>query len=1038
MGFFDDNLLGGDEKEKKKGGFFDDDLLSTAATMVAPSVAIPARAAAPVIRSLQWFSAPQESMQRGAQAAYEDRPEDIPGEMWSGLKLEGGDTATWGESVLAEDSPVMQYNPLSMALRQLPSGEIGGVELDPDEMFRAALVGGAELFADPLAGVGQIAKIPAVVRGGAKVKDLAAGTKVGRALSINPSEHFWHAFNRFASQVGPEARQSERNAAEMLSNLRDEAIERHGDDLDFDELYEGLERPQSAEAQKFAHEAQKLEAVRQRSRILAQANDAIRKRLGMALRGLIGDDAFYRWQPRNLDIPETTRLGGLSRGNLSSGAVEAGKKRQRVLYKWVDDKGREVMRGGAAGEFTPGYNAEEAFQLTKLENIGQARALAQNLTQSMRNRVVKVLDDAGEEMFYHLDSGKEVFPKQLSKVEAQKLTNESTVFKADPYAAHAEDISRKISENSFLRFASQGLQDGWMRYADKVDELPEGWVRLEIPGMERFAAPKPLVGRIERLGKTMYSPESVFDALEKGAVAFAGSKAGQGLKAFRDKWASWQLGIFPRFHAGNAAGNAFLLYMAGLPAHDVARYIGRAAALQVSERAIAKGKTPVVKTMAGMSPDSFIRTMERYGAFTSWSESEKTQKLLGYSEQPGVMDLLDEQLNKLGSVGRAAQYGTEGLRRAGRAGDWATQKGFKFAGEPIENNARLAAALWWLDKHGKKGAKPTTEELKEAAYFAQQTLFDYSDLSSFERRFVKTAMPFYTFHRKMLGRAFNDILTKPHRLGRMERAGEYVFETPEEQQLYDAPPYLNSNAAVTGIRGVGSLGEGKEGPRVALLGRFNPYSILDQVVQDRGAYLWNLLQPLYKAAPEMALNEQVHTGFPIDQIVEETSGGAGQGLFGSLAGAPHDVPEELFGLHVPAYWKYAADILPTASMVREADRLAEGVGQAINYFSPGNRVGNFLQDETRSSIPAEQHVLRGATGISLYEPKWHKYREGGKYREDRAVASIRRREKRARKVAFEQGQPPVLAEKFKKMAEQYAEQTRRKRALNYQMNSTTP
>jgi hypothetical protein len=678
----------------------------------------------------------------------------------------------------------------------------------------------------------------------------------------------------------------------------------------------------------------------------------------------------------------------------------------------------------------------------KIKDVSHARKLLDEnrLTQGAKRRVVRLPDEDGKSTFIHLGTGKRVTREQLSKPEAQALVGDKRTFKTDPYAAHAADLSAKASEHTFLTFAKRGLDDGWLKPVD--EDVPKGWTKLDIPGMRHYMAPSPAVGRIERIAKAMFDPESFTNALEEGTRAVGRSKLGQAAKAFRHKWASWQLGAFPRFHLGNELSNNFLLYTAGIPAIEIPKYKAMAAALQAHERLpkhasrIAGKFTPQgAKTTWG--PQKFNDFLERSGALTTWSRSEQLSKILGHRQSPGLMDMADEQISKLDEtrLNRAAQGArgiTAGIRKAGEIGDAITEAGFRHVGEPIENNARLAAALWYLDKATPSGKQPSIDTLQEAAYFAQQALFDYSDLSSFEQA-IKTISPYWAFHRNMIRRLAKDAVRKPHILGRMERAGEAIFTTPTEGELYDAPPYLSENAAVTGIKGFGTLGRGTEGPRTALLGRFNPYTIADQLVSGPGGYGFNLLIPAAKAGIEMAYNQQMHSGWPIDRVVKDTPdtvtglSDAAQGLIGPLVGLPTEKREEIFGLDIPNYWRYASDVLPTASFVREADKVVEAVGDLT-----GNE---FLRDQSRPPYPWWQHSLRGL-GINLYEPKYKDYEYYGERDESDFVRQLERQADRA----YDDGRKN-LAQQYQEQADYYRQKLAEKRAKAKRQstsNSTAP
>ena len=1002
---------------------------------------------APVIRFLQHLSRPQEALQRGAQAAFERRYSDILPQMKAGFQLTGGDTATWGESIFHPESPLVKYDPLHMMLKSLPSGELGGIELDPDEMYRALKVGIGEVFLDPLMFVDILAKLPGVSRAVAPVSDFAASTKVGRALGLNPSEANFGELNRTASRVQPEAQYWRHKMAEKVGAAQEQAIADIGEEaIKSDEFWTGLEKPISAERRQFMPQVQALEPIRALSRKFLDEINKYRRAFGMEERGVIEDTPRYERHPRNLDLPESIRRGGM-RGEAARGAQEAQTGRSRTLFKWVDN-GEEVARGKVSSNWVPTVGPDKVPRVIKVSTIDQARDVSRIVPRNARNRVIEVADEAGNKVYYHLGSGKQVLKEQLTKPEAQALVGEKRIFKSNPYAAHAEDLSNKISEFTWWRFADDGVADGWLRpiSTDKsgIEIIPDGWERLDIPGMRGYAAPKSAVGRIERVAKTMFNPESFFDSLEEGARVVSRSKLGQLASAWRHKWASWQLGAFPRFHAGNEVSNDFLLYTAGVPAHQIPRYKAKAILVQRPQSApkmaaeLAARWTPI-EVGGTWTPEQFSQFLEKSGAFTSWSKAEQQSKLLGYRQTPGMMDLAEEQLSRLtGPLGQkvanALGYGTEGLRKIGEAGDYLTEFGFRNIGEPIENNGRLAAALWWLDKNVR--GRATVKDLHEAAYFAQRALFDYSDLSSFERNVLKTIMPYWAFHRNMVRRLLKDLITQPHRLGRMERVGEYVFSTPTEEELRDAPDYLRQNAPVTGVGPI-HFGRGEEGPRTALVGRFNPYTIADQLLggglKNMGQYGWNLLIPFLKAGPEMGWNYQVHSGQPIDRTVATMPPSVSDrsqlelGMLGPLLGTPTESRQEMLGANLPNYWQYFMGLLPTASFTRQLDQLVEAAGDLT-----GNE---FLRDQGQASYPWWQHGLR-QLGVNLYEPKYEMYRHFGRQKEQDFIREIKAQMRRAYRKG-DMNKAEQLRNQLRKwvpvMAQKRAAQQRQG-----QLNSTTP
>ncbi|MEJ2746209.1 MAG: hypothetical protein P8123_11090, partial [bacterium] len=281
-----------------------------------------------------------------------------------------------------------------------------------------------------------------------------------------------------------------------------------------------------------------------------------------------------------------------------------------------------------------------------------------------------------------------------------------------------------------------------------------------------------------------------------------------------------------------------------------------------------------------------------------------------------------------------------------------------------------------------------------------------------------------------------DVVTKPHRLGRMERAGEYVFSTPSEEDLRDAPDYLRQSSPVTGVGPI-HLGEGEEGPRTALLGRLNPYNIGDQIfsggLKGLGQYGFNLLIPWMKAMPEMPWNYQVHSGQPIDRTVAAMPPGISDrsqlelGMAGPFLGTPTESREEVFGADMPNYWNYFLNILPTASFTRQLDQLVEAVGDVS-----GNET---LRDQSRSPYPAWQHLMR-QLGFTLYEPKYEMYKHFGRQKDLDFIRELKAQMKRAyRKGDMDR------ALKLRSDIQKWLPILAKKRAAAYRnsrMNSTTP
>ena len=93
------------------------------------------------------------------------------------------------------------------------------------------------------------------------------------------------------------------------------------------------------------------------------------------------------------------------------------------------------------------------------------------------------------------------------------------------------------------------------------------------------------------------------------------------------------------------------------------------------------------------------------------------------------------------------------------------------AGKTVENNARLALFIDGIAKGIKSASRggPVDAEriLDAAALNVRRSLFDYSDLSNFEKTVMKRAAPFYTWTRKNLPAQLMAIAEHPDRANKL-------------------------------------------------------------------------------------------------------------------------------------------------------------------------------------------------------------------------------------------------------------------------------
>uniref|UniRef100_A0A6M3KM92 Uncharacterized protein n=1 Tax=viral metagenome TaxID=1070528 RepID=A0A6M3KM92_9ZZZZ len=111
----------------------------------------------------------------------------------------------------------------------------------------------------------------------------------------------------------------------------------------------------------------------------------------------------------------------------------------------------------------------------------------------------------------------------------------------------------------------------------------------------------------------------------------------------------------------------------------------------------------------------------------------------------------------------------------------------RWFGQQVENNARLAHFIHKL----RKG-----HSVDEAAASVKKYLFDYGELTDFERDFLKPFIPFYSWMRKNTPLQIQAIVEDPGRYARIPKAMNAIEALSEEQEGITIPDYFQELHAV--------------------------------------------------------------------------------------------------------------------------------------------------------------------------------------------------------------------------------------------------
>ena len=193
-----------------------------------------------------------------------------------------------------------------------------------------------------------------------------------------------------------------------------------------------------------------------------------------------------------------------------------------------------------------------------------------------------------------------------------------------------------------------------------------------------------------------------------------------------------------------------------------------------------------------------------------------------------------------------------------RAGSW--------VGTKVEDVSRLALFIDGLEK----GMDPAA-----AAYNVKKYLFDYTDLTKWEKGIFKRIMPFYTFTRKSIPLAFETLLTQPGKVLAMPKAiaaADANLEDPIGREYVSK--FVRDGLGVP----IRKTADGRT--EFFLLKGWIPTADLTRM--DMREFL-GMLSPIIKAPIELATNTSLFMGREVERFPGEKQNVLGLSLQGKYA-----------------------------------------------------------------------------------------------------------------------------------------------------------
>lgn len=495
----------------------------------------------------------------------------------------------------------------------------------------------------------------------------------------------------------------------------------------------------------------------------------------------------------------------------------------------------------------------------------------------------------------------------VKEINAKNLYGTTKFFQDDPaiLAGYAEfNAAQAIAGRKFLNDAAE--------LGVRAEVAPASYVTVpEIPGVK---FPPEVAQRLNRSYQTLTSNEEI----NKFLKVYDGAQ---------NWWKMWSLGARPAYHAKNTIGNLWNNYLAGV---TTPKPYADAAAFQVK-----LAKNNLNGSIAGYKVDELYDAMATRGVFGEGQYSGDIATTIG--------DVL-----KGGSSNPFTLSTRNPILRGG----------FKI-GQTIEDNARIALFIDSLNK-GKN--------FDEAASQVRKYLFDYGDLSPFERSTLKRLMPFYTWSRKNLPLQLEAIVRHPDKVNKLNLARENIQFDTEVPDLEDVPSYIREAMPIYGAEKF--LGEpALPGTAKAItlqnlipfadLTTFTKYLDTETIPEtiDKGRLSQTIstalggVSPLLKAPIEYLSNYDFFRRKTIEEFKGQTA--------------------DMLGVQMPVH---LAKALSNIVMLNEIDRANPGGVFGTRSVDPVTKevtttpgILQFTPRETRVDLPEEQREAQYLTGIRVYD-----------------------------------------------------------------------
>ena len=543
-------------------------------------------------------------------------------------------------------------------------------------------------------------------------------------------------------------------------------------------------------------------------------------------------------------------------------------------------------------------------------------------------------------------------------VETQKFVNETlekygtkinakNIDKIDP------SMGVYLPKGSLAFFPAGTVPDEFLELVkgmgkEEMIEVPAGAIRsgmLVSKNVPVYALPKQIAGELNNF-KALQSDEG-----SKGILGAYDNVL--------NLWKGFATAVNPGFHIRNAQSNVFQTALnSGKELLNPANHI-RALGVNATNLPLIGKKIAGKEIDVGGRKMTLAETkelMKKEGVIDSGWFGKDTPDYIEKKLDAGIKGNLSPQLLNPLSQNNA-------LIKAGRT-----------VGTGVENQARAFNFLSELKKTG---------DVKQAAKTVDKTLFDYGDVTPFEKNVLKRTVPFYTWLRKNVPLQTENLIRTPGKYASTKKALDGVRDLSDPINETNLPEYMdNPNWVKTPLEQGGNPMYWNSNLPIGDLEKLNPAQI--------GKTALSSLSPLLKAPLELGFNQNTFFGDKIEKYPGEMKKAPGYvpdlpDAVVKLLGAQYGVSKEgVEELQVPADVRYMMSQVPFMENVSKSlDLKGDKKFNQLLTFLLGAKITPFdARKAEMNALYDQRDALRAA---------YDKYQTQGLLESDEDIAAAKKK-----------------------------------------------